>query len=386
MAQLIVLVAMFALLWLFLIAPQRRRAQAQRELIASVEVGDEILTVGGLIGRVRSAQDEELVLEIAPGTRGPGRAARGRRRAVARGREQARRSGLGIRAGRGSPQLTYRSLDEPQTAPHSRRADRRRAHRGRPARRSRLAAPPGADARPRPPGRPRGDAPGGAAAEPQAAEVRPDPVGRDPARPHRPARRRRARDPRAGRRPDLDPAPGHQEPGAGDRDPRPDGAARALRPRGEPRSALDRRPELPGGDRVAVRAARRPAGPRRGGQERVLVPLRRQQEEGRRPGDREGQAAPEQGGRGGRREGQAAEGLEDLRRAAEDRRAHVRHRRGRLPGRQRREPDQQLLLSRAQRRVQDLGRREDGAGDDEATTSSSPAPARTSTRRRASRS
>lgn len=68
MGSLIVLVAMFALLWLFLIMPQRRRAAAQRELIAGVEVGDEILTVGGLIGRVRSAQDEEVVLEIAPGT------------------------------------------------------------------------------------------------------------------------------------------------------------------------------------------------------------------------------------------------------------------------------------------------------------------------------
>ena len=69
MAQLIVLVAMFALLWVFLIMPQRRRAQAQRELLSSVEVGDEILTVGGLIGHVRSAQDDELQLEIAPGTR-----------------------------------------------------------------------------------------------------------------------------------------------------------------------------------------------------------------------------------------------------------------------------------------------------------------------------
>ena len=68
MAQLIVLVAMFALLWLFFIAPQRRRAQAQQSLIGSVEVGDEIVTVGGLIGRVRASQDEELVLEIAPGT------------------------------------------------------------------------------------------------------------------------------------------------------------------------------------------------------------------------------------------------------------------------------------------------------------------------------
>jgi preprotein translocase subunit YajC len=66
LGQLIVLVAMFALLWLFLIAPQRRRAQAQRELVSNVEVGDEILTVGGLIGRVRDAGEDELVLEIAP--------------------------------------------------------------------------------------------------------------------------------------------------------------------------------------------------------------------------------------------------------------------------------------------------------------------------------
>lgn len=68
MGQLIVLVAMFALLWLFLIRPQRRRAEAHRELLTTVETGDEVLTVGGLIGRVRSVQDEELVLEIAPGT------------------------------------------------------------------------------------------------------------------------------------------------------------------------------------------------------------------------------------------------------------------------------------------------------------------------------
>ena len=68
MGQLIVLVAMFALLWVFLIMPQRRRAAAQRELLARVEVGDEILTVGGLIGRIRSVDDEELGLEIAPGT------------------------------------------------------------------------------------------------------------------------------------------------------------------------------------------------------------------------------------------------------------------------------------------------------------------------------
>ena len=69
MGQLIIIVAMFVLLWLLLIRPQRQRQIAQRELIASVEVGDEILTAGGLYGHVRALGDEDdLVVEIAPGT------------------------------------------------------------------------------------------------------------------------------------------------------------------------------------------------------------------------------------------------------------------------------------------------------------------------------
>ena len=69
MAQLIVIVAMFALLWLFLIRPQRRRAQIHRELQTRVNIGDEILTVGGLYGNVREIdEDDDLMLEIAPGT------------------------------------------------------------------------------------------------------------------------------------------------------------------------------------------------------------------------------------------------------------------------------------------------------------------------------
>jgi preprotein translocase subunit YajC len=70
LAQLIIIIAMFALLWLFLIAPQRRRSQAQRELLASVKVGDEILTVGGLYGHVRAIdEDDDLEVEIAEGLR-----------------------------------------------------------------------------------------------------------------------------------------------------------------------------------------------------------------------------------------------------------------------------------------------------------------------------
>jgi preprotein translocase subunit YajC len=67
---LIVLVALFVLFWLFVIRPQRRRVQEQRTLHESVAVGDEIVTLGGLLGRVRSIDesDDTLEVEIAPGT------------------------------------------------------------------------------------------------------------------------------------------------------------------------------------------------------------------------------------------------------------------------------------------------------------------------------
>ena len=69
MASLIVIVAMFALLWLLLIRPQRSRQQQQQHMLESVDVGDEILTSGGIIAVVRGVDDEanELHVEIAPG-------------------------------------------------------------------------------------------------------------------------------------------------------------------------------------------------------------------------------------------------------------------------------------------------------------------------------
>ena len=69
MGQLIVIVAMLAVLWIVLIRPQRRRQLAQQQLHDSLAVGDEILTAGGLYGRVKSiGEGDELVVEIAPGT------------------------------------------------------------------------------------------------------------------------------------------------------------------------------------------------------------------------------------------------------------------------------------------------------------------------------
>jgi preprotein translocase subunit YajC len=68
---LIVVVALFVLFWLFVVRPQRRRLQEQRDLHESIDVGDEIVTLGGLLGHVRGVNedDDTLVVEIAPDTR-----------------------------------------------------------------------------------------------------------------------------------------------------------------------------------------------------------------------------------------------------------------------------------------------------------------------------
>ena len=55
--------------YFMLIRPQKKRAQQHRDLIESVGVGDEIITIGGLHGRVASINDEDLEIEVAPGTR-----------------------------------------------------------------------------------------------------------------------------------------------------------------------------------------------------------------------------------------------------------------------------------------------------------------------------
>jgi preprotein translocase subunit YajC len=68
LATLILLAAMFVLLWALLIRPQRRKQVEQQQLLSSIEPGDEILTVGGIYGIVTEIDDEDdLIVEIAEG-------------------------------------------------------------------------------------------------------------------------------------------------------------------------------------------------------------------------------------------------------------------------------------------------------------------------------
>jgi preprotein translocase subunit YajC len=65
---LLFLAAMIAVLWFVLIRPQRARQAAHRNLVADLAPGDEVVTVGGMLGRVSSIADDHIKLEVAPGT------------------------------------------------------------------------------------------------------------------------------------------------------------------------------------------------------------------------------------------------------------------------------------------------------------------------------
>jgi preprotein translocase subunit YajC len=61
-----VIVALFALLWLFVLRPQRRRSTEQLQMQDTLRVGDEVITAGGIRGYVRQLDEEVLMVEIAP--------------------------------------------------------------------------------------------------------------------------------------------------------------------------------------------------------------------------------------------------------------------------------------------------------------------------------
>jgi preprotein translocase subunit YajC len=66
MELLIFIGIMAALLWLLVIRPQRRRTSQITAMLSNLSVGDEIVTAGGLYGRITRMDGEVLTVEIAP--------------------------------------------------------------------------------------------------------------------------------------------------------------------------------------------------------------------------------------------------------------------------------------------------------------------------------
>lgn len=68
MIALLVIVVLGLLMWLLLVRPQRRRQNEQEQLLSNLQVGDEVVTAGGIYGRIEDVCESEVTLEIAPGT------------------------------------------------------------------------------------------------------------------------------------------------------------------------------------------------------------------------------------------------------------------------------------------------------------------------------
>ena len=62
------IVLMFVLLYFLMIRPQMKRAKETKAMIEALQKGDEVVTAGGVLGRITKISDAYISLEIAPNT------------------------------------------------------------------------------------------------------------------------------------------------------------------------------------------------------------------------------------------------------------------------------------------------------------------------------
>ena len=68
MVSLIWMIVMLGAFYALMIRPQRRNVAAHQALMASLHEGDEVMTMGGIYGRIQMLDDQVIELEVAPGT------------------------------------------------------------------------------------------------------------------------------------------------------------------------------------------------------------------------------------------------------------------------------------------------------------------------------
>ncbi|OGT34225.1 MAG: preprotein translocase subunit YajC [Gammaproteobacteria bacterium RBG_16_51_14] len=66
--SLLPLIVLFAVFYFFLIRPQMKQAKEHRQLVEGLSKGDEVITNGGLLGKIKQIGDNFIVLEIASDT------------------------------------------------------------------------------------------------------------------------------------------------------------------------------------------------------------------------------------------------------------------------------------------------------------------------------
>ncbi|MFQ5634688.1 MAG: preprotein translocase subunit YajC [Gammaproteobacteria bacterium] len=65
--SLLPLVLIFAVFYFLLIRPQNKRQKEHREMVANISVGDEIVTAGGVLGKVTEVKEQFVYVQVADG-------------------------------------------------------------------------------------------------------------------------------------------------------------------------------------------------------------------------------------------------------------------------------------------------------------------------------
>jgi len=64
----IMMVLMFAAFYFLLIRPQQKKQKAHTELVSGLQVGDEVLTAGGLLGKISGVSEHYAIVKISDNT------------------------------------------------------------------------------------------------------------------------------------------------------------------------------------------------------------------------------------------------------------------------------------------------------------------------------
>jgi len=68
-AGFLLIIVAFGFLYIVLIRPQKRRQLQSRQMLSSLAIDDEVVTAGGIYGRIVELLADDVVLEIAPQVR-----------------------------------------------------------------------------------------------------------------------------------------------------------------------------------------------------------------------------------------------------------------------------------------------------------------------------
>ena len=68
MMNILFIVLRFVIIYFLMIRPQMKRAKEQRTMLEALQKGDEVITAGGVLGRISKMGDAYVTIEIAPNT------------------------------------------------------------------------------------------------------------------------------------------------------------------------------------------------------------------------------------------------------------------------------------------------------------------------------